>query len=36
MRLEFYKYDIHDFFGDIRGSNRESQLHLAALMLSIE
>lgn len=33
--IKSYKYDIHDFFGDIRGIDRESLLHLATIMLSI-
>ncbi len=35
IHLDSYKYEIHDFFGDIRGSSRESLIHLSSLMLSI-
>ena len=35
IHIDSYKYDVHDFFGDLRGTNRSSQLHLASLMLSI-
>ena len=33
--IETFKYDIHDFFGDMRGMTREGQFHLASIMLSI-
>lgn len=34
--IESYRYDIHDLFGDIRGTTRESQFHMASLMISID
>ncbi len=35
IHIESYKYEIHDFFGDIRGSTRASLIHLSSVMLSI-
>ena len=34
--IDSFRYDIHDFFGDIRGSTRQSQFHLVAILLSID
>lgn len=33
--ISYFKYDIHDFFNDIRGNTREAQFHLAGIFLSI-
>lgn len=33
--IDSYKYEIHDFYEDLRGSSRESLLHLSSVMLSI-
>lgn len=35
VHIKSFKYEIHDFFHDFRGMNRESLLHLATIMLSI-
>lgn len=34
--IDSFRYDIHDFFADIRGSTRQSQFHLVAILLSID
>ena len=34
-KIEVYEYDVHEHFKEIRGRNRETQLHLASLLISM-
>ena len=35
VKFDFFCYDLHDHFHDLRGHNRESQLHLVALLAAV-
>ena len=34
-RFDYFCYDLHDHFHDLRGYNREQQLHLVALLATL-
>ena len=35
-RLSFMEYEVHEHFRDMRGKSRLAQLHLSALILSLQ